>query len=248
MPRLTLSHARPAPRWIVPLLLAVAMPGCSDIPSAETPDALHGELADANVAGIGAPIVASALQAPLMSDPTLSQSANADTIRPPSRPDPESVPIDDPVAATAGSGATATAAPCPDCTAVRAALTPVALVAAQRAPAITACAPRLGYTADWANRLPTGLALYPDAHVAEAAGTDDGGCHIRVVRFTSNAAPASLVDWYRGAARAGGWAASLRADGPMQALSGQRPGARFDVYATLRGPGGSDVVLLVAGG
>lgn len=250
MARLTLSHARPAPRWIVPLMLAVAMPGCSDTPSAETPDALHGELANANVAGIGAPIVASALQAPLMSDPTLSQSANADTIRPPSRPDPESVPIDDPVPAPANPAATATPAPgpCPDCTTARALLTPAALVAAQRTPEVAACASRMGYTAAWANRLPTGVALYPDAHVAEAAGTDDGGCHVRVVRFSSNATRDSVITWYHDAARAGGWSVSHRADGTMQALSGQQRGVRFDAYVTPRSSGGSDVALIVSGG
>lgn len=233
------------------IVLALAIVSCAKPePAVETPELLQQELADANVAGIGDPIVASALQAPLMSDATLSQSANADTIRPPSRPDPESVPTDDPATAVAASPlpAAPVAKPCPDCAAARSALTLAALIAAQRNPAVAACAPRLRYSAEWANRLPSGLALYPDAHVAEAAGTDDAGCGIRVARFASAAPVARLIDWYYATAGTGGWAPMHRADGPLHAASGQRRDARFTVYVTPRAGGGSDVTLVASGG
>ncbi|KQM67892.1 hypothetical protein ASE75_03170 [Sphingomonas sp. Leaf17] len=230
-------------------LLALAGCGSAD-PAVETPDTLQRELADTNVAG-GDPAVAAALQAPLMSDPTLSQSANADTIRPPSQPDPDSVPADDPApAATAADPAVASApspAACPDCAAVRRALTPVALAATQ-GPAIAACAARMRYSADWANRLPAGIALYPAAHVAEAAGTDEGGCRLRVARFISSAPVARLVDWYHATAGNGGWSPTHRADGDLHAVTGQRRGAVFTAYVTPRAGGGSDVALIASGG
>ena len=245
-----LTTRRVLPRF-ASVSLALALASCgSPEPAAETPETLNQELADANVAGIGDPIVAAALQAPLMSDPTLSQSANADTIRPPSRPDPESVPTDDPASAVAAAPLPAAPAPtaCPDCAAARAALTPVALIAAERTPAIAACAPRLRYSAEWANRLPSGLALYPDAHVAEAAGTDEAGCRVRVARFASAAPLTRLVDWYHATAGTGGWAPVHRADGTMHAISGQRRGAGFTVYVAPRTGGGSDVTRVASGG
>ncbi len=229
----------------------LALAGCGGAdPVVETPDTLQRELADANVAG-GDPAVAAALQAPLMSDPTLSQSANADTIRPPSRPDPDSVPVDDParIASDAGTPAVPPPAPCPDCAAAGRALTPVALASLQPNRAIAACATRMRYSAEWANRLPGGLALYPGAYVAEAAGTDEGGCRLRVTRFASSAPVARLVDWYHAtAAAAGGWAPAHRADGTVHVVSGARRGAVFTAYVTPRNGGGSEVSLIVSGG
>lgn len=48
----------------------------------------------------------------------------------------------------------------------------------------------------WAERLPTGIALYPDARVSEAAGNDDPRCRMRFVTFITRAALNNVMDWY----------------------------------------------------
>jgi hypothetical protein len=55
----------------------------------------------------------------------------------------------------------------------------------------------------WATRLPAGLELYPGAKVIEAAGSDEGDCHMRIISYVSDASPKELVDWYQAASKAG---------------------------------------------
>lgn len=65
------------------------------------------------------------------------------------------------------------------------------------------CSKRFDLGLAWATRLPAGLELYPGAKVIEAAGSDEGDCHVRIVSYVSDASVKELVDWYQGASNAG---------------------------------------------
>jgi len=75
------------------------------------------------------------------------------------------------------------------------------------AAAVTVNAPGCGKSfalgLGWATRLPAGLELYPGAKVIEAAGNDEGDCHVRIVSYVCDASVKELVDWYQGASKAG---------------------------------------------
>lgn len=208
-------------------------------------DRLDRELTEAERGNGTDPAVAAALHDQIMVDPTLAQQSNADAVKPPPRPDPGSVPVapplTDPVAASGIRHAPAAVGNCAECR--NPALTLGAL-AARRHPA---CA-GVGYSFGWANRLPTGLPLYPGAQVTEAAGNDAGGCALRVVSFSSGAAPAKLIDWYYTRATAAGYSAEQRTDGATRLLGGTRGEAAYMIYVAPRPGGGADVDLVANGG
>lgn len=212
-------------------------------------DSLDRELVDATNSGNAPdPAIASALHDPIMVDPGLTQQSNADAIRPPSRPDPGAVPVPvatkDNVDPATLKRAPAASADCPECKAKAGALTLGALAARQPNRSVADCAPRIGYGAGWANRLPQGLPLYPGARVTEAAGVDGGGCTLRVVSFASVAAPARVIDWFFTRSTGAGYSAEHKADGQRQVLGGTHGDAAYILYVTPRRDGGSDVDLV----
>lgn len=242
-PRATASIA-------IPLALAVA--ACGKPPAAQQEiDRLDRELAAGNAVD---PVLATALDDQIMVDPSLAQSSNVNAIRPPDRPASGAMPADD-VAARALHGETATLRPapaaggaCPACAAKRGALTLGELARRQRDPGVSGCAPRLGYSAAWATRLPAALPLYPDARVIEAAGADADGCRLRVVSFASAAPVDRLIDWYNGRATAAGYTAAHEADADGDVLGGTKDDAAYVVYVAPRRGGGSSVDLIANAG
>lgn len=72
-------------------------------------------------------------------------------------------------------------------------LTLCALAASQRGGRTASCA-AVSYPARWADRLPPGLALRPDARMAEAAGSNAGECRLRAVSYATAAGPAKPLD------------------------------------------------------
>jgi hypothetical protein len=238
----------------IPVLALLALAACGSKPDqAQSLESLDKELADTNASGNARdPALTAALHDQIMVDPALAQQSNAVAIRPPSRPDPGAVPV--PVAlkdttdpATLKS-APAPSANCPDCKAKAGALTLGALAARQPNRSVADCAPRIGYSATWANRLPQALPLYPDARVSEAAGTDRDGCALRIVSFASGAAPARVIDWFYTRSTAAGYSATRETDGRRQVLGGTQGNAAYMLYVTPRGDGGSDVDLVANGG
>lgn len=240
-----------------PLLLLATLPlalmACgkkADAP--ESLDSLDRELTDTNGAAPARdPALAAALQDQIMVDPALTQTANANVIRPPTRPDPLSVPPTvahaDPVDPAKLKTAPAASGDCPECTVAKGALTLGALAARQPSRPLSVCSPLIGYAAGWSNRLPPGLGLYPDARVEEAAGTDAKGCSLRIVSFASGAAPARVMNWYFTQARAAGFTAEHRADAQQDVLAGTRGRTTYVVYLTPRRDGGTDVDLIANG-
>ena len=205
------------------LLSLLALTACGR--TSDTVDnlaSLDATLVDANATD---PALTAALHDQIMVDPGLTQSSNANAVRPPARPDPQSVPLD---AATGGR-------PVGD------ALTLGAI--AEQVPGTAGCAAAIRYSALWSTRLPEAFPLYPDAAVAEAAGNDNGGCRLRVVSFQVAASPARTLAWYAERARAFGYSVERAGE----RVAGQRGEALYVVYAQPRAGGGSDVDLIVDG-
>ena len=237
------------------MALALIVAGCGKAPNEEAAIAnLDNSLTQVNGASIANdPALQSALKDQIMVDPALVQQANVDTVRPPSQPEsgavpPERIadaarkasPKDDVRIAPPASGE------CKQCVAARRALTLGALAASQGASA--KCAANVGYSNGWANRLPRGVPLYPDARVAEAAGADGAGCALRVVSFSSAAPMQRLLDWYYTRTTDAGYRAEHQADAGEHILAGTKAGGAFLLVLNPRKDGGTDVDLMADGG
>lgn len=122
-----------------------------------------------------------------------------------------------------------------------------AIAEAQRLAEAGGCPARATTTAMWAARMPSLFPVYPRGAVQRAVGTDEGGCALRVVTFTTPAPRQEIVDFYYTAART----ASFRTDhvrGPRdEAIGGTRGGAAF-VVRLQEAAGGRTLVLLTTGG
>ena len=127
-----------------------------------------------------------------------------------------------------------------------------ALTAAARAAASPGgngdCAAQARYTAQWAARLPAAFPVYPRGAVQEAAGTDEGGCALRVVNFTTPVPLSEVVDFYYTRANAAGFSAQHIIDGGDNVLGGTKGSASYVVYARRLPGGGTSVDLVASGG
>lgn len=248
-------------RFLLPCSIALALAGCGknpDQPSSPAPAAVATSTAASSPAAD--PALTAALRDQIMVDPALVQQANADTVRPPTQPQSGAVPpVDIAAAAHAQPAALTTAgetlrtAPaavgtCRQCAIARRSLTLGALAEAQGGRA-GQCAANIDYSAGWANRLPRGLPLYPDARVTEAAGADGQGCALRVVSFSTAAPMQRLLDWYYTKASDAGYTAEHHADGAEHVLAGnRRGGGTFMATMHARQDGGTDIDLMADGG
>jgi len=254
-------------RGVVALALVAALAACGTRDSgAPNLDSLDNELVDAgDTSNIRDPALMSALQDQIMVDPTLAQQANNDAVRPPARPYSGAVPPDGIAVPPGGAAATSGAATserlksapaptrgsgCIQCEAARQSLTLGALAARQKDPRTSGCARTLRYSARWAERLPADLPLYPDARVAEAAGSQSGSCTMRAVSFASSAPLQKVLDWYYTRAINAGYSAEHQADGAEHVLGGtrNRDDGAFALFLTSRADGGTDVDLVANNG
>jgi hypothetical protein len=88
----------------------------------------------------------------------------------------------------------------------------------------------LAYANDWADKLPPGFPLPPQARLTEAAG-HDGGCSIRAASFTLPGARTAALDWYAAKAQAAGYSADRDDQGGDLRLAGSKDDAAFYVIA-----------------
>ncbi len=233
-----------------PLLASLLLlAACSKQPAAQQDlDSLDKELTGDAAVAQRDPALGAALRDQIMVDPALTQTANTNVVRPPSRPDPLSVPVDDatprPDGVTAADlkPAPAAKADCPECRKAAGALT-LGELAVRQGGDDAGCARVVSYSAGWANRLPDDLPLYPDARVREAAGND--ACGLRVVSFASGAPVGRILDWYNARATRAGYSAEHQASGAQHVLGGTRRSNAYVVYVTPNPAGGSEVDLLV---
>ena len=85
----------------------------------------------------------------------------------------------------------------------------------------TGCLGGLGYSNDWAAKLPADLPMHPSARLQEAAG-HDGGCQARVVSFTVAGDRGQVLGWYANKAKASGYSVGRDDKGGDQILAGDK--------------------------
>jgi hypothetical protein len=173
------------------------------------------------------PALTGALQDQLSVDPTLAQQANPNSARPPEAPVQAQYPADANPGEDGSHTRTAggTAPP----------------------PSAAACGQGFDYGNEWANRMPPEFPAYNGGHLTEAAGNDHGGCHMRVVSFTTADAPQRVIDNYRGLVTRAGYNAEQQQRGGDQVLGGTRGESAYYLIVTPQGTG-SDVALIVNNG
>ena len=126
-----------------------------------------------------------------------------------------------------------------------------AVVAGQRAGAIKGpgkdCGAKADYGLAWSLQLPGSLPIYPRGALIEAAGSDQGGCRLRVVRFVTPVAPTAIVDFYHARARAAGFVMRHRADEETHQLIGSNGIGEFAVQARKRADGLTEADIVANG-
>lgn len=152
------------------------------------------------------PALISVLADPLMVDPDLSsQNLGASAIAVGGPPVAELPPVErSPTAvedareeARRLAGGVLKSAPEPeDGEAAQVAGVTAAQIAAAVAGVGPACAGKAEYGMSWSLSLPAPLMIYPSGHLREAAGTDQGGCRMRVVSFLTPAETGDVLDFY----------------------------------------------------
>lgn len=106
------------------------------------------------------------------------------------------------------------------------------------------CADKARHAPQWANALPDALPVYPRAAVQDAAGTDEGGCRLRVVNFITPVAPGDVVNFYYTHARKAGYDAQHRLDGKDHVLGGAKERAAYVLYIRTLANGLTEVDLV----
>ena len=239
-------------RCILIPLGCLALAACGGASDDDAPlNALDNELASMSDGSPRRdPQLREALAGQIMVDPGLTQTSNANAVRPPNRPASDPVPSlpppADPVDARTLKHAPSASTDCPECRASAGTYTLAAKAGQQAGNA--ACLSGLRYSAGWANRMPAAFAPYPGARIAEAAGNDANGCAFRIVSLRTAAPAAKVVDYYYTRASGAGYSAEHKQEGALHVLGGTRAGAAYMVYATARPEGGTDIDLVVKGG
>jgi hypothetical protein len=124
---------------------------------------------------------------------------------------------------------------------------PMRAAAAARAPIPSACGTNFVYGNEWANRLPAEFPPYPGGRVTEAAGSDRGACHMRVVTFSTGDPYNRVLEHYRSLADRAGFSAEQQVRGGDQVLGGTRGEAAYYLIVTPTRTG-SDVALILNNG
>lgn len=219
----------------VPLAIALLTTGCGKRGDVE---ALDRELIN-GADNQTDPALSSALEDQIMVDPALAQQANRHSVRPADAPVQAPIP---PGVDPAGDDAPADAD--------RPTLGDLAQMQGRRTAQAADCYAELAYSHGWANRLPEGVPLFPDAAVSEAAGNDVPGCRTRVVSYASAAPVARLIRFYVAQSRRAGFASDYtRRNGDLVVAGDRaRDGTAFYVTVTPRPSGGSDVDIVTNNG
>ena len=122
-----------------------------------------------------------------------------------------------------------------------------ALAGANSGDSQTDCASAAEFGNEWASRLPETFPVYPGAAVTEAAGTDAGGCNLRVVNFMTAVPKAEVMNFYYTLAANEGYSTQRVSAGGEDTLGGSMAGSQFVVVGRDRAGGGADFDLIVSG-
>lgn len=125
------------------------------------------------------------------------------------------------------------------------------LTAASRAAATSRsgadCAGKVQYTMVWADRLPETFPVYPRGNVQEAAGTDQDGCALRVVNFTTPVPLNEVMNFYYTRASAAGFKADRARQGEDDMLGGSKGTSSYVIYTRRLSTGRTEVDLVTNG-
>lgn len=194
------------------------------------------------------PALTSALEDQIMVDPTLAAQSNAKSVRPAGGPAQGPIPpTDEPGGAAPAAGREGLLrTPPPTPAGQNQTLGDLARTQSRSTPsaADNGCDKNFRYSLSWAERLPAGIPLYPDARVTEAAGNDDPRCRMRIVSFTTRAQLNAVMDWYYTRARRSGFSAEHQLIDGDHVLAGTKSEAAY--YITFKPAGGGTEVDIIA--
>jgi hypothetical protein len=183
--------------------------------------AIDNEIAKADID----PAISTAIEDEILVDPALVQQSNPNGVRHPERP----LQAPYPIRAGATSGQANDAAPDGEIP--------------------SPCGVPFQSGAEWAERMPAEFPAYPGGRVSEAAGSDRGDCHARVVTFVTDHGWERVMDHYRAAASRAGYDTEHEQKGGDHLLGGTNGsnGGAYLVIVTPEGSG-SKVSLIVGSG
>lgn len=186
------------------------------------------------------PALISALADPLMVDPDLSSQNRAAAAIAVGGPPVAELPLverspqaieDAREEARQLAGGTLKSAPMPEPgNAAQVAGITASQIAASVAGVGPACAGKAEYGMAWSLSLPEPLAIYPQGHLREAAGTDRDGCRMRVVRFLTPVEAGDVVDFYFTRLSAAGLGVKHLLSGGMHVLEGGKGNLAYAVH------------------
>lgn len=205
------------------------------------------------------PVVADAVNDPIMADPDLAAQNRGNAALtgggpasaqiPPFNTAPEEIERARSAAADL-LGGTVNPAPVPARTTEKSRLagaeTPLAVAQALQF-ATGECAKTFAFSAVWAAKLPNALMVYPRGHTMVAGGSDAAQCKLRSVRFVTPVAANEVADFYFASADKAGLAPHHDREGADDVVTGGKGGQKFAVYARKRADGLTEVDLVTAG-
>lgn len=232
--------------WMLPAGLSLALVACGSetrtAPLAERDPAVTGALSD-----------------PIMADPDLTSQNRGDSVLSGGGPATAEIPLDKRTPEEAEKARLAarnllggSIDPAPAATVIlpesklAKAATPEAVAVALMLGSAD-CASRMSYTFAWAARLPPALQVYPRGHARVAAGTDDGGCKLRSVRFVTPVAVSDVIDYYYASASKAALLPVRRTEGGDEVVAGGKANSSYAVYVR-QGRNGLTEVDLVTNG
>lgn len=232
--------------WILPIGMLLFLVACGNekksAPMAERDPAVTGALSD-----------------PIMADPDLTSQNRGDSALSGGGPATAEIPLDKRTPEEAETarmaarnllGGSIDPAPAaklvlPESKLAKAA-TPEAVAVALKLGS-AACPSRMSYTFAWAARLPLALQVYPRGHTRVAAGTDDGGCKLRSVRFVTPVAVPDVVDYYYASASKAALLPVRRTEGGDEVIAGSNASTGYAVYVRQGRDGLTEVDLVTNG-
>lgn len=239
-------------RFVGTVSLVVALAGCGKGDKDASLAALDAQLTNNAVD----PVLKGALSDPIVVDPQLVGQSNRNAVRPADKPANGAVPLLSGDAAEAQAQAVKLAGgkllSTPALSEGEAMASTVTLGAVAREQngrrgGNGACARKLIYGTEWAQRLPEPFTLYPGAQLTEAAGAQTDGCTLRAASFVTPAPRQGVMDYYYTLARRAGYDGEHKIMGGDHVLGGTRKSddsAYFILFTDA--PGGKTSVDIIA--
>ncbi|MEQ1498292.1 MAG: hypothetical protein ABL914_06500 [Novosphingobium sp.] len=109
-----------------------------------------------------------------------------------------------------------------------------------------ACLNSFQFSAIWAARLPAMLPIYPRGHTMVAGGSDAPGCKLRSIRFVTVVAVSDVVDFYSASAAKAKLPVQRRREGADEVVAGTSGKQGYGVYARQRADGLTEVDLITS--